>query len=122
MLFSEVERAFPDDLAAWREDPVDNRITGGENLSDVQKRAAGFVYRTCLEHPYQSVCFVSHAATITALICALLGWSLSEVWQRGRIIHANCAFTEIHLNPHSKKAKLVKLASTNHLNGASSVF
>jgi probable phosphoglycerate mutase len=69
----EVEEAFPDEYAAWEEDPFTFAPEGGESGLSVMARALPVLRAIVLRHPNQTVAVVSHKATIRLLLSSLLG-------------------------------------------------
>ena len=69
----EVETRFPDDYAAWEEDPFTFAPDGAESGVAVLARALPAVRRIVTSHEGQCVVVVSHKATIRLLLCSLLG-------------------------------------------------
>ena len=69
----EVETRFPDDYAAWEEDPFTFAPPGAESGLAVLARALPVVREIVTAHTGQSVLVVSHKATIRLLLCSLLG-------------------------------------------------
>lgn len=69
----EVETRFPDDYAAWEEDPFTFAPPGAESGLAVLARALPVIREIVTAHTGQSVLVVSHKATIRLLLCSLLG-------------------------------------------------
>jgi len=65
---------FPEFFAAWRQDPTDARIPGGETLSECHARSVRS-FSAALEHhtPADTVVVVSHKVAISGIICDVLG-------------------------------------------------
>ena len=70
----EVESAYPDEYAAWEEDPFTFAPTGGESGVQVVARALPVVRDIAVAHRGQNVLVVSHKATIRLIIASLLGF------------------------------------------------
>ena len=70
----DVEAQFPDEYAAWEEDPFTFAPQGGETGVNVIARALPVLRQIVLEHRGQNVVVVSHKATIRLLISSLLGF------------------------------------------------
>ncbi len=70
----DVESQFPDEYAAWEEDPFTFAPQGGEAGVNVIARALPIIRRIVLEHRGQNVLVVSHKATLRLLISSLLGF------------------------------------------------
>lgn len=71
---AEVEARFPDEYAAWEEDPYLVAPTGGESGISVLARALPIIREIVLEHDGENVAIVSHKATIRLVISSLLGF------------------------------------------------
>lgn len=69
----EVEERFPDEYAAWEEDPFTFAPAGAESGVAVLARALPAIRQIVTTHQGQSVLVVSHKATIRLLLCGLLG-------------------------------------------------
>ncbi len=69
----EAEQRFPDDYAAWEEDPFTFAPPGAESGVAVLARALPVVREIVTSHAGQSVLVVSHKATIRLVLCSLLG-------------------------------------------------
>jgi probable phosphoglycerate mutase len=74
MTRKEVERAFPDEAAAWEKDPYTFAPVGGESGLAVTARALPVLMDIVREHPASNVLVVSHKATIRLLLSSLLGF------------------------------------------------
>jgi probable phosphoglycerate mutase len=71
---ADVEVQFPEEYAAWEEDPYTFAPTGGECGVQVVARALPAVREIVVAHPGQNVLVVSHKATIRLIIASLLGF------------------------------------------------
>ena len=71
---ADVEAQFPDEYAAWEEDPFTVAPQGGESGVQVVARALPVMREIVLAHPGQGVLVVSHKATIRLMIASLLGF------------------------------------------------
>jgi probable phosphoglycerate mutase len=71
---ADVEEQFPDEYAAWEEDPFTFAPQGGEAGVNVIARALPVIREIVLEHRGQNVLIVSHKATLRLLISSLLGF------------------------------------------------
>jgi broad specificity phosphatase PhoE len=70
----DVEAQFPDEYAAWEEDPFTFAPQGGETGVNVIARALPVLRQIVLAHRGHNVLVVSHKATIRLLISSLLGF------------------------------------------------
>jgi len=74
MTRKEVDKAFPDEAAAWEKDPYTFAPAGGESGLAVTARALPVLMDLVREHPGSCVLVVSHKATIRLLLSSLLGF------------------------------------------------
>lgn len=70
---AEVESAFPDEYAAWEEDPFTFAPEGGESGLSVMARALPVIREIVRAHTGKNVAIVSHKATIRLVLASLLG-------------------------------------------------
>ncbi len=70
----EVDQQFPEETAAWEEDPYTFAPTGGESGLAVTARALPALLDIVRAHEGQPVIVVSHKATIRLLLSSLLGF------------------------------------------------
>lgn len=74
MTRAEVDAAYPQEAAAWEEDPYTFAPTGGESGLGVTARALPVIMELVREHRGQTLIVVSHKATIRLLLSSLLGF------------------------------------------------
>ena len=70
----EVDERFPDEAAAWNDDPYTFAPPGGETGLAVTARALPAVVEIVRTHPGEQVLIVAHKATIRLLLSSLLGF------------------------------------------------
>jgi broad specificity phosphatase PhoE len=70
----EVEERFPDEYAAWEEDPFTFAPAGGESGVSVLARALPAIREIVTSHVSERVIVVSHKATLRLLLSSLLGF------------------------------------------------
>jgi len=70
----EVEARYPDEYAAWEEDPFTFAPEGGESGVAVLARALPVIREIVTRHPGARVLVVSHKATIRLVLSSLLGF------------------------------------------------
>ena len=70
----EVEGQFPEEYAAWEEDPFTYAPLGGESGLSVMARALPVIREIVAQHRDENVAVVSHKATIRLLLSSLLGF------------------------------------------------
>ena len=71
---SEVESRYPDEYAAWEEDPFTFAPEGGESGVAVLARVLPVIRAVVTRHPGGRVLVVSHKATIRLALSSLLGF------------------------------------------------
>jgi probable phosphoglycerate mutase len=71
---ADVEERFPEEYAAWEEDPFTFAPQGGESGLDVMARALPVLRAIVLAHAGRNVLVVSHKATLRLVISSLLGF------------------------------------------------
>jgi probable phosphoglycerate mutase len=71
---SDVEAQYPEEYAAWEEDPFTFAPIGGEAGVNVIARALPVVRQIVTEHRGQNVVLVSHKATLRLVISSFLGF------------------------------------------------
>jgi probable phosphoglycerate mutase len=71
---ADVESQFPEEYAAWEEDPFTFAPQGGEAGVNVIARALPVIRRIVLEYRGHNVIVVSHKATLRLVISSLLGF------------------------------------------------
>jgi broad specificity phosphatase PhoE len=71
---SDVEAQFPEEYAAWEEDPFIYAPLEGESGLSVMARALPVMREVVLNHKDETVAIVSHKATIRLIISSLLGF------------------------------------------------
>ncbi len=74
MTREEVEKLFPEEAAAWEQDPYSFAPVGGESGLAVTARALPVLLEIVRAHPSGCVAVVSHKATIRLLLSSLLGF------------------------------------------------
>ncbi len=70
----EVDERFPEEAAAWNDDPYTFAPEGGESGLAATARALPAILEIVRRHPGQRVIVVSHKATIRLLLSSLLGF------------------------------------------------
>ncbi|HNZ12263.1 MAG TPA: histidine phosphatase family protein [Anaerolineaceae bacterium] len=70
----DVEAQYPEEYAAWQEDPFTFAPEGGESGVMVMARALPVIREIVLKHAGQAVAVVSHKATIRLILSSLLGF------------------------------------------------
>ena len=71
---ADVEQQFPEEYAAWQEDPFTFAPQGGESGLMVMARALPVIREIVVKHSGHTVAVVSHKATIRLILSSLLGF------------------------------------------------
>ena len=71
---AEVEETYPEEYAAWQQDPFTFAPLGGESGVMVMARALPEIREIVISHTGQTVAVVSHKATIRLVLSSLLGF------------------------------------------------
>jgi probable phosphoglycerate mutase len=70
----DVEARFPDEYAAWEEDPFIFAPQGGESGISVLARALPVIREIVVNHMDRNILVISHKATIRLILSSLLGF------------------------------------------------
>ncbi len=81
LTFEELRDNHPDFLDAWKKDPTNLTIPGGESLAQVQERSWKTVEALAEAHPEETIAVVSHNLAIVVFLCKLLGLPLRRLRQ-----------------------------------------
>ncbi len=107
----EVERAFPDEYAAWEMDPFTFAPQGGESGLAVMARALPVVREAVASHQGACIAFVSHKATIRLVIASLLGIDARGYRDRLDLSPASLSVLDFK---DAVRARLVTFNDTSH--------
>jgi len=111
MTRAEVEKAFPDEAAAWDEDPFTFAPIGGESGLAVTARALPVLVDIVRENMGKTVLVVSHKATIRLLLSSLLGFDPRRY--RDNLDQSPCALNIIDFKD-PVRARLTLFNDTSH--------
>jgi len=78
---AEIERRYPQALAAWEADPLSAGPPGGENLGRVSARVQAALGDLVHAHQEQTVLLVAHGGSLQVLLCLALGLVPRARWQ-----------------------------------------
>lgn len=90
---AEVEKKYPALTSMWLDSPDTVKFPGGESLSEVRRRAAGFLRRAADEHEGETIVLASHRAVLKTLILFCLKLGNERFWNV-RIDNAACSAFE----------------------------
>jgi probable phosphoglycerate mutase len=109
----EVEKAYPEEAAAWQKDPYTFAPIGGESGLAVAARAIPVLIDIVRAHEGQQVLVVSHKATIRLLLCAVLGFDPRRYRD---VLDQNPAALNIVDFKSTVNARLTLFNDTSHYN------
>lgn len=93
---AEMRERFPEQLAAFKADPVANHLPSGEHPRDASDRYREFLADLQAEHREGRVLVVAHTTAIRLALCRMLGLPLRE-YRRIFPFLDNCALNELIL-------------------------
>jgi broad specificity phosphatase PhoE len=94
---AEMERLWPDRVAAWRADPVAGHLPGGEDPRAAADRGVACLHDLAVAQPGGRVLAVAHNTLLRLVLCRLLGLPLRDYRRRFPSMR-NCALTELRLD------------------------
>lgn len=100
MTVAEMQERFPDRLAAFRADPVNDHLPGGEDPRDAVERGVSCLREIAQDGPDARVLVVAHTTLIRLCLCRLLGIPESE-YRRVFPFLRNAGLTAIRLEGDS---------------------
>ena len=107
----EVEHRFPEEYAAWEEDPFTFAPTGGESGVSVLARALPVIRELVTTHEGQRILVVSHKATIRIVLSSLLGFDVRGY--RDRLDQAPACLNVMDFKD-AVRARLMLFNDTSH--------
>ncbi len=78
---AEMEQLYPQAVEAFRSDPVEHHLPGGEDPREAVRRAMSCLSEIVTAHPSGRVLLVAHNTLIRLVVCELLGLPLSRYRQ-----------------------------------------
>lgn len=94
---AEMQERFPIEWQAFRTDPANDSLPGGERPADAVQRGLAALEEICAQWPDGRVLVVAHGTLMRLLLCRLLGRSISD-YRRLFPFVRNCAVTELSLD------------------------
>lgn len=107
----EVETSFPEEYAAWEEDPFTFAPDGGESGVAVLARALPIVRELVKRHEGERILVVSHKATIRIVLSSLLGFDVRGY--RDRLDQAPACLNILDFRD-AVRARLMLFNDTSH--------
>jgi broad specificity phosphatase PhoE len=102
--WGEVERRWPAEYVAFREDPERHGYLGGENLAQVRDRALPAVERLAARHPGETLLIVSHGVVNRVLLAHWLGLPLRHA---RRLPQDNAGLNVVALGGDAAKVRTI---------------
>ena len=116
-LEEEIQRTWPDLLAAWKRAPETVQMPGGENVQEVWDRSIATVHTIAagLDRT-ETALVVAHDAVNKTILCALLGLTPADIWmvKQG---NGGVSVIDFPSPPHQDQAVVSCLNLTGHLGG-----
>ena len=112
----EVNRRWPELLAAWYQAPHMVRIPGGESLDELRARCASVVKEIATRHSGSTVVLVAHTVVNRIILLFVLGLDNSRFWH---LRQDTCAMNEIEVD--GEEFILVSMNDTCHLHSSGAV-
>ncbi|MDD2422496.1 MAG: histidine phosphatase family protein [Heliobacteriaceae bacterium] len=112
LTFAEMAARYPDILRAWRVDPTDVKLPGGETMATLQARVWQAVQEIVAGYRHRQVVVVSHNLAILSVLCKVLGLPLKRF---RRLRQDVAARTVVEFEPEGPV--LTALNDRSHLSG-----
>ncbi|MBL7202461.1 MAG: alpha-ribazole phosphatase [Anaerolineae bacterium] len=110
LTYSEIERRYPEVLAAWEADPLNTAPHRGESLGQVSARVRVALDDIARVHEGRTVVLVAHGGSLQVVLCLALGLVPKARWQF-RLSAAS--LSELQL--YEGGAVLTRLSDCSHL-------
>ncbi|CEP68675.1 Alpha-ribazole phosphatase, CobC [Moorella glycerini] len=110
LTYQEIVASFPCEWEAWRRDPANKIVPGGESFRQVKERVWEAFNGIVRQEMGRSILLVAHGGSLRTLICAILGLDLTAVW-RFRLDNTGVSIVDCYDDKHI----LVLLNDTHHL-------
>lgn len=111
MTYNEIIAVYNEEMQRFRENPLQNRIPGGETLQEVADRCMAGINKIISRHPDQTVLVAAHGGTIKVVVSFVLGLDLKNYW---KIKQDNVAVNIIEFY-NNDQAIVCLLNDTGHL-------
>ena len=105
-----IRRQYPDEYAAFHENPAERPYLGGESYGDVLRRVKPVVDELLSKHAGESIAVVAHNVVNRTLLADLMGLDLRLA---PKIVQANCCVNVIRAG--GGKRELITLNGAFHL-------
>lgn len=81
MSFDEIRERYPEEFAAWAENPLKFSPMGGESTIRVKERVMSSFREIIEHHQGESVAIVSHGGVNRVILCEILGIPLEHIFR-----------------------------------------
>ncbi len=81
MSFSEIREQYPEEFAAWAQNPLAYSPVGGETTLEVKDRVIKVVSEIVERHAGQEIAVVAHGGVNRIILCHILGMPLENVFR-----------------------------------------
>jgi broad specificity phosphatase PhoE len=113
LTWEEIERRWPKELRAFRDDPERRGYLRGENLADVRRRAVPAVERLIDRHTGETILVVGHGVVNRVLLAHWLGLPLRCARQ---LPQDNAGYSVVEF--HGSEVRVRTINEAHHLFGA----
>lgn len=100
MPFTELKEAYPDEFAAWEQDPANCTLPGGESIAALQERAVNEIKQIVAENRGKCIAVVTHGTVIRTLCCYFRRLPLERINAVGWVDNASVTAVEWGESPH----------------------
>lgn len=90
--YKEIEKKFPDDLAKWKDDLINNNPTCGEKILNFKARIKDFFQEILNKHQGEKILVVTHGGVIKIYLTIVLAMKSKDFW---KFQIDNCSITEL---------------------------
>ncbi len=87
--FSELERIYPAEFAAWENEPAQCTLPEGESIRNLQRRAVAVVTEILEKNTGRKIAVVTHGTVIRTLCCYFRGLPLEALNEVGWVDNAS---------------------------------
>ncbi len=81
LTFQEITEKYPEDIDAWKSDPLNFTPLGGESLQSLYKRVIPAFDRIVSSHNDDEVLIVGHGGTNRVILAHILGMDMSNIFR-----------------------------------------
>ena len=81
MTFSEIREQYPEEFAAWADNPLAYSPIGGETTLEVRDRVISVISEIAEKHAGEEVAVVAHGGVNRIILCHILGIPLENIFR-----------------------------------------